>query len=119
VMLMEKNGSVELRVTEGSSGRRWLVSPGEYLTPYQTKMMASQPDMVLQLAHLVAADFRARGIPQPEVRANVFVSLNGRPHARLIDPLVDLARETDSLWPKPWILTPPPQASLASAQGAR
>jgi hypothetical protein len=116
VMLMEKNGAVELRVSEPSTGRQWRVSPGEYLTRYQAKMMASQPDMVLQLAHVVAADFRARGVVDPEVRADAFASLNGRPHTRLIDPDVDLAREVDSLWPKPWILSP--GADLAHAQGA-
>ena len=39
-----------------------------------------------------------------EVRADVMVSLNGRPEQRLIDPDVDLAREKRGPWPKPWIL---------------
>lgn len=115
VMVMEKDGSVDLRVTEPSTGRRWEVMPTEYLTRYQAKMMASQPDMILQLAHIVAADFRARGVRDPEVRVDAFVSLNGRRRARLIDPTVDLAREPDGLAPRPWILPHPDRATTATA----
>ena len=68
------------------------------------KMMAPQPDMVLEAAHLVAADFRSRGVEAPAVYVDAFASLNGRPMQRLIDPHVDLARQTDSLANKPWIL---------------
>jgi hypothetical protein len=104
VMLMEKDGSVEYRVTEPSSGREWLVPPTDYLTRYQAKQMASQPDMILELAHVIERDFRARGIRDPEVRADAFASLNGRPLARLVDPEIDLAREEDGFGPKRWIL---------------
>ena len=115
VMLMEKNGSSEFRVTEPSTGRSWIVAPTDYLTRYQAKMMASQPDMILQLAHLIANDFRSRGVRDPEVRVDAFAALNGRRHARLIDPGVDLARESERLLPKKWIL---PLASDARGRGA-
>jgi len=104
VMVMEKAGSVGFRVLEPSTGRKWSVPPTEYLTRYQTKMMSTQPDHILQLAHLIADDFRDRGVRDPEVRVDAFASLNGRPRQRLIDPSVDLARETDSLAPRAWIL---------------
>ena len=107
VMVMEKDGSVELRVSEPSTGRRWEVMPTAYLTRYQSKMMSSQPDMILQLAHMVADDFRARGVHDPEVRVDAFVSINGRRRARLIDPDIDLAHEADGLSPKSWILPHP------------
>ncbi len=104
VMRMEKTGSVDAIVTEPSTGRRWVVNPTDYYTRYQTKMMSTQPDMILELAHVVAADFRARGIRDPEVRIDAMAALNGRRRARLIDPTVDLARESDGLLPRPWIL---------------
>jgi vitamin K-dependent gamma-carboxylase len=117
VMLMEKNGSVDFRVVEPSSGRTFRVSPLDYFTRYQTKMMAPQPDMVLQAAHIVAEDFRARGVVAPVVYADAFASLNGRAMQRLIDPRADLARQADDLSNKPWILPMKPsqegQASLA------
>jgi hypothetical protein len=121
VMVMEKDGSVELHITEPSTGRRWEVMPTEYLTRYQAKMMSTQPDMILQLAHIVADDFRSRGVRDPEVRVDAFVSLNGRRRARLIDPEVDLARESDGLAPNRWILAHPDDRPSIStvARGVR
>jgi len=40
------------------------------------------------------------------VRVDAWVSLNGRPARRLIDPTVDLAAEPLDLWPDEWILSP-------------
>jgi len=112
VMLMEKDGSAEFRVHDPDSGRTFLVEPTQLLTPYQARMMATQPDMILQTARALADLFRGRGVARPEVRADVFVSLNGRPGARLVDPEVDLAREREGLGPRRWILpapaSPPP-----------
>jgi hypothetical protein len=107
VMLVEKNGAVDLSVTDPATGRVHAVSPREYLTPIQAKMMATQPDMILTFAHLVGRDFERRGIQNPEVRADVFVSWNGRAAARLVDPTVDLHRERESLAPKTWLLPAP------------
>jgi hypothetical protein len=104
VMLMEKSGVAEFHVRDPATGRTWIVQPTAYYTRYQATMMATQPDLILQAAHLVARDFRARGVAAPEVRAEVFASLNGRPRARLVDPTVDLARERDGLGAKRWIL---------------
>lgn len=104
VMLMEKDGSVDFRVVEPGTGRVFHASPSDYFTPYQTAMMSPQPDMVLEAAQIVAADFRARGVDRPRVYADGFASLNGRPLQRLIDPRVDLARESDGFSNKTWIL---------------
>jgi len=70
-------------------------------------MMATQPDMILEAAHVVADDFRRRGVRAPEVRADVLVSLNGRPRQRLVDPAVDLAAERDGVAPFRWLLAAP------------
>lgn len=120
VMLMEKNGSVDFRVVEPSTGRTFRVSPSDYFTPYQTAMMSTQPDMVLEAARTVAADYRARGLVRPAVYADAFASLNGRPMQRLLDPTVDLAREVDGLSNKTWILpmTTEPSSRVASIAGS-
>ncbi|HEY6080342.1 MAG TPA: HTTM domain-containing protein, partial [Polyangiaceae bacterium] len=121
VMLMEKNGSVDFRVVEPSTGRFFAASPLDYFTRYQTKMMAPQPDMVQQAASLIAADFRARGVIEPQVYVDAFASLNGRPMQRLIDPRVDLAQQVDSLSNKSWILpmkTAPESTSAWLAKGS-
>jgi vitamin K-dependent gamma-carboxylase len=107
VMLVEKNGSVDFVVSEPSSGKRWVIAPEQYLTRYQAKMMATQPDMILQLARHIAADLQARGARDVEVRADAHVSWNGRPAAVFIDPHTDLAQERDTLAPKRWIAPAP------------
>jgi vitamin K-dependent gamma-carboxylase len=118
VMVMEKNGSADFRVLEPTTGRVFRVAPGDYFTPYQVAMMAPQPDMVQEAARLVAEDFRARGVVDPRVYADVFASLNGRRMQRLVDPSVDLSRAADGLGHKSWILplSPEPQARLAVAR---
>ena len=79
--------------------------------------MAGQPDLILQLAHRIADDYRARGHRDVEVRADVFVSLNGRPRARMIDPEADLASIPDGLGPATYILPAPTTAPLATHRG--
>lgn len=108
VMLVEKNGQVDFQVRDPATGRTWVVHPREHLTPLQARMMSTQPDMILQYAHHLAASFREKGIDDPEVRADTWVALNGRPGRRLIDPDVDLARLSDGFAPKAWILPPDP-----------
>lgn len=113
VMARAKNGSVTYRVRDPQSGATWHVSPRRYLTPVQEREMATQPDLILQLAHRIADDFANDGHPGVEVRVDARVSLNGRAARALIDPDVDLARAEDGLSPKPWITAapsvPPPQ----------
>jgi hypothetical protein len=109
VMLIEKSGALELTVVD-ARGRRTEVDPRQYLTPFQARMTATQPDMILHLAHVVARDFDARGVGPVAVYADARVSFNGRASAPLIDPRVDLARCADTLAPRPWILPAPTTA---------
>lgn len=104
VMLTEKVGFVQYRVHEPDSVRSWLVRPEEYLTPLQAERMAFQPDLILQTAHIIADDFTVRGYPDVEVFADAFVSFNGRPNARIVNPDVNLAVTRPGLEPKQWVL---------------
>lgn len=112
VMLMEKDGTADFRVREPSTGKTWGVSPTQYLLPFQAKMMATQPDMLLSFAHYLAHDFAERGHPGVEVRVDAFASLNGRPRQRLVDPTVNLAAvspwESVSHWVLPFRDVAPP-----------
>jgi hypothetical protein len=106
VMLIEKSGELELTVVD-RAGRRVLVRPRDYLTPMQARMVSTQPDMILELAHIVAEDYERRGLGPVRIYADAQVSFNGRPRAPLVSPDVDLAREEDGLSPKRWILPAP------------
>ena len=102
VMLVEKTGHVTFYVTDPTNGRMRTIYPSEYLTLAQEKQMSFQPDMILEFAHFLAEEFGG----DVEVRAEAWVSLNGRSSRLLIDPAVDLAAEHNTLRPKTWIILP-------------
>lgn len=105
VMLVEKEGLATFYVEDPHSDRHWVVENLEFLTPFQEKRMAVRPDHILQFAHHIAAIYARRyDLKDPIVRAEVFVSLNGRVSQPLIDSKVNLAKEKRSLWQKDWIL---------------
>ncbi len=107
VMVRAKGGSTTFWASDPTTGQRWRVAASDYLTPMQQSEMSSQPDLILQLAHRIANDFRARGFGAVEVRAESRVSLNGRRSAPLIDPSVDLSTQEDGLSFAQFILPAP------------
>ncbi|GIV59858.1 MAG: type I deoxyribonuclease HsdR [Rhodothermaceae bacterium] len=104
VMLMEKAGYTVFRVHDPATGRRWEVPNWAYLTPYQEKMMSTQPDMILQFAHFLEEEYRRQGIEDVEITVEAHVTLNGRKSRLMIDPGVDLTEVKRDLRPKTWIL---------------
>jgi hypothetical protein len=114
VMLMEKTGVADFWVLDKKTGRRAMVDLHEHLTPYQIKMMSSQPDMIVYFARWLR-EREERAGRDVAVYVDAFASLNGRKPERLIDPTVDLSREHDGLAPKRWVLPYPQVASAASS----
>lgn len=110
VMVRAKGGATTFIVRETRTGRTMHVSPRDYLTPFQENEMAGQPDLVLQLAHVVGRDFEARGHGPVEVYVDSTVSLNGRRAHRFIRPDVDLRTIQDGLAKADWILPAPSEA---------
>ncbi len=92
VMVREKAGSVTYLATRLRDGRTFEVPPSAYLEPRQEMEFSGQPDLIAALARHVAADLEAQGHGPVAVRAEAWVSWNGRPPALLLDPSVDLAR---------------------------
>jgi len=104
VMLMEKAGTCFFYVTDPKTGGTDEVSPADYLTKLQEKMMSTQPDMILQFAHHLKEIYEERGIKNPEVRVKSYVSLNGRGSRLFIDKEVNLAARQESFRHKDWLL---------------
>jgi len=94
VMVMEKAGVASFRLRYPATGATWVVDPRSELTRLQTTIMATQPDMIADYARHLAAEAQRAGHDDVEVRADVYVALNGRPNRRFIDPDADLARST-------------------------
>ncbi|MDE0098390.1 MAG: HTTM domain-containing protein [Truepera sp.] len=106
VMLMEKTGTLFFRI-EDEAGRRWELLPEEHLTPFQADQVSTQPDMILQHAHQLARLYAPASEGRVSVFADAFVSLNGRPSRRLVDPERDLAATPIDLRRRDWVLASP------------
>ena len=104
VMLMEKAGYTIFHVKDPATGREGEVINSDFLTPNQEKMMATQPDMILQFAHFIKEEYQKKGIKNPEVRAEAYVTLNGSGTRLFLDPEVNLANKKDSFQHKDWVL---------------
>ncbi|MFO0664150.1 MAG: HTTM domain-containing protein [Polyangiaceae bacterium] len=110
VMCREKNAAVTYWVLDRETRRVFIATPGAYLTDRQLREFAAQPDLVVQLAHHVGADYRRRTGHAVSVRAEVRASLNGRASRLLLDADRDLVEVEDSLLPAPFILPSPTDA---------
>jgi len=98
VMLMEKAGSAFFYVRDKSTGKETMIDNKEYLTYMQEKMMATQPDMMVDYAKFLKHEFIARGYKDPMVRAESFVTVNGSGSRAFIDPEVDLSVQSNSIF---------------------
>ncbi|MEN2402639.1 HTTM domain-containing protein [Flavobacterium sp. MC2016-06] len=104
VMLMEKAGYTQFTVTDSKTKNQIRVNNGHFLTAFQEKQMAFQPDFILEYAHFLHNYYQKQGINDPEVRVESYVALNGRLSKLYIDPNINLAKENESFQHKTWIL---------------
>lgn len=91
VMLTERSAFVEYLVTDPTTGSTRPMRADDLLEPWQVAQADTRPDLILATAHLIADDVEAATGVRPEVRVDAWVSVNGRPRQRWIDPAVDLA----------------------------
>lgn len=103
VMLMEKFGSATFYVKDPKTGREGMVDNSEFLNRHQEKQMSFQPDMILQYAHFLEAKYTTKENPNPIIRAEVYVTLNGRRSQLFFDPNLDLSEIEDGFLEKIWI----------------
>ena len=110
VMLMEKVGYAEFFIQD--SEKKWLIKNSDYLTPTQEKMMSTQPDMILEYAHYLQTvymdttiEFGSQNLSfkNPEVHAEIYVTLNGRPSQLYVDKKHNLAAIKNDLSHRYWL----------------
>ena len=104
VMLMEKAGYANFKVVDAATGQRFYVDNSDFLTTFQEKQLATQPDFILQYAHFLADHFTQQGHQPVQVFAESYVALNGRMSQAYVDPNVDLAQVEESFRPRTWLL---------------
>jgi len=104
VMLMEKAGTAFFLVTDKKTGRSSEVDNKEYLTYMQEKMLATQPDMMVDYAKFLKKEFANKGYLDPIVTAQSYVTINGSGSREFIDPTVDLSAQSNSIFKnKTWV----------------
>jgi hypothetical protein len=103
-MLMEKAGKAFFYIDDLSSNKTQEVTISDYLSVNQEKMMATQPDMMVQFAHFLKSKYEEKGFINPKVRVECYVTLNGSGSKLFIDKNIDLAKQEDSFAHKTWIL---------------
>ncbi|MEL7002654.1 MAG: HTTM domain-containing protein, partial [Bacteroidota bacterium] len=104
VMLIEKMGEATFYVKDRNTDRKVIVYNRDHLSSVQEKMMSTQPDFILQYAKYLKEFWKEKGMEDPIVMADIFVTLNGRRSQRFIDPDTDLASLEDTWKHKTWIL---------------
>jgi hypothetical protein len=104
VMLMEKMGYAQFIVRDSNTGDQLVVNNNDFLTKNQEKMMATQSDFIVQYARHLHEHYEQTGMHDPQVKAMIYVTLNGRRSRLYADTTVDLARQYDSFEHKNWIL---------------
>jgi hypothetical protein len=104
VMVMEKQGYTTFRVVDKNNGEHWTVKNDDFLTSFQEKQMAFQPDFILEYAHHLAEYYKINQNRNIAVYADSYVSLNGRSTKRFVDPTIDLTTRSRNLIPIDWLL---------------
>ncbi|WP_299185697.1 HTTM domain-containing protein [uncultured Aquimarina sp.] len=104
VMLMEKAGYANFKIVDQKTGKRFYVDNDDFLTPFQQKQMATQPDFILEYANYLKKHFEKQGHQNVQVFVESYVALNGRLSSQYIDPKVDLGKQKESFKHKTWII---------------
>ena len=104
MMLRGKTVGLRYYLTDAETGVTQQADIRHFLNPEQQMKFAKDPEMILDLAHGLAAESLRRTGKQTEVRALVLASLNGRKPQLLIDPAVDLAAQPSFAFNRLWII---------------
>lgn len=92
MMLRSKRGNTTYAVIDANTNKPIPIKLRDYLTRKQQRGTSTKPDVIWQFAQHLKQDFAAKGI-QIKVFVDAYVSVNGKPSKRLIDPKVDIANE--------------------------
>jgi len=112
VMLMEKTGYAEFYISDPESKAQWPVNNSDHLTRLQEKMMSTQPDMILQYADYLENQYRDTTLylgenvftfHEPEVHAEIYVTLNSRPSQLYVSKEYNLAAIENNLSDRYWL----------------
>jgi len=102
--LREKRGNLRIVARDSVSKAEWPVNLRDYATQRQLEEAHMRPDMLLQLCHYIADQWKREHGTAIELRVFAAIAFNGRPQQMLIDPDVDLAAQPRTLRHSTWIM---------------
>lgn len=103
VMLMEKAGYAQFKIQDSRTGEAFYIDNSDFLTPFQEKQMATQPDLMLEYAQFLKQHFESQGHQHLEIYVESYVAINGRRSQTYINPQVNLLEYKDNFEHKNWI----------------
>lgn len=101
--LRDKTARIQFILFDPETRRGERVKLHAFLTRRQMSKMAARPDMIIQVAHHLAAQAATEG-RTVEVLAQANASLNDRHEQLLVNPRVDLGAEKRTLGHADWIV---------------
>ena len=112
VMLMHKEGYGRFFVVDSKTKREMELPQQQFLTPIQLDQMLTQPDMILQYAQILYKEYNGKtfyvaGLPlkihKPEIQAEIYVTLNGRPSQLFVRKGKNLVTIKNDLKNRTWL----------------
>jgi len=103
VMLLEKAGIATFTLRDKDADRYMEIDNRQYLSEFQEKQMAIQPDFIVQFAQHIAAQ-NSKIVKSSAVSIASFITINGRVSQRFIQQDLDLLQVQDDWSDKPWII---------------
>jgi hypothetical protein len=113
VMLMEKTANSTFYIIDKDESSEIEINNADFLTKNQEKMMATQPDMILQYSNYLAQVFKDTAVTryghemkfsQPEVNAEIYITLNGRPNQQYVSKETNLIAVDKNENPLNWLV---------------
>ncbi len=104
MMLRSKSGRSNFYVIDKETNNKKLVDLNKYLTKKQQHIVSTKPDAIWQFAQRLKRKYAEKG-QDISVYVDCYISVNGRPYTKLIDPEIDLAStDWDTYKHASWIL---------------
>ena len=104
ILLVDDNPANLAVLTHTLTAQGWRVLVAQQGETGLQIAQRTQPDLILKYAHFLARTFEQRGLRQPEVFGEIYVSLNGERSRLFIDSTVNLADQSPGLGHYPWVL---------------
>lgn len=104
MMLRAKSGSIHFRVVDNTTNRIIPIKLDDYLTKKQQRGLKTKPDFIWQFVQRLKQKFNTDG-KSISIYATSYVSVNGKPSKRFINPDIDLAKAEWNLFKhSTWLL---------------